>query len=60
VRGKEPEKILGKEGLLKQVTKRLGKRALEDEMKMYVGHEKHAGKGNSGGKSRNGKKRKQV
>ena len=45
VRGKEPEEILGKEGVLKHLTKRLVERALEGEMTTHLGYEKHAREG---------------
>jgi transposase-like protein len=34
--GKEPEEILGREGLLKELTKRLVERALEGEMTVAI------------------------
>jgi putative transposase len=60
VRGKEPEEILGKEGVLKHLTKRLVERALEGEMTTHLGYEKHAREGNNTGNSRNGKTTKEV
>jgi putative transposase len=58
--GKEPEEILGREGLLKELTKRLVERALEGEMTEHLGYAKHAVEGNNTGNSRNGKTNKRV
>jgi transposase-like protein len=55
-----PEEILGKGGLLKELTKRLVERALEGEMVEHVGYKAHAAEGRGSGNSRNGKTRKRV
>jgi len=55
-----PEAILGDDGLLKQLTKRVAERALEAEMDDHLGYSKHHPKGNNTGNSRNGKGRKTV
>ena len=60
LKGKTPEEILGKEGLVKELTKRLVERALEGEMTTHLGYEKHAAEGKNTGNSRNGKTPKQV
>jgi putative transposase len=60
VKGKPPEEILGEEGVLKQLTKRLVERALEGEMTTHLGYEKHSPEGKNTGNSRNGKSQKQV
>jgi putative transposase len=60
IRGKSPEEILGRNGVLKQLTKRLVERALETEMTEHLGYEKHAAVGRNSGNSRNGKSRKTV
>lgn len=60
VRGKSPEEILGNEGILKQLTKRLVERALQGEMTEHLGYEKHASEGRNGGNSRNGATTKKV
>jgi len=57
---KTPEEILGKGGLLKDLTKRLVERALEGEMTSHLGYEKHSPKGRNSGNSRNGKTPKKV
>ena len=39
---KKPEDLIGENGLLKQLTKRLVERALEAEMTEHLGHTKNA------------------
>jgi len=51
---KTPEEILGENGLLKQLTKAVFQRALQAEMTLHLGHEKHAAVSNKSGNSRNG------
>lgn len=60
VKGKNPEELLGKGGVLKQLTKRFGERALEGEMTTHLSYEKNAAEGKHTGNSRNGKASKQV
>lgn len=60
VRGKSPEELLGDEGVLKQLTKRLVERALQGEMTEHLGYEKHASEGRDRGNSRNGITTKKV
>ena len=60
VKGKSPEEILGKDGVLKQLTKRLVENALEGEMTEHLGYEPHASEGRNTGNSRNGKGEKTV
>jgi putative transposase len=60
LKGKSPEEILGKEGLLKELTKRLVERALEGEMTEHLGSEPHAPGVKNTGNSRNGKTPKTV
>jgi putative transposase len=60
IKGKTPEEILGQNGVLKQLTKRLVERALEAEMTSHLGYEKHAPEGRNSGNSRNGKSPKTV
>lgn len=50
----KPEDLLGEQGLLKQLTKRLLERAMAAELTEHVGYEKHAAAGNNSGNSRNG------
>jgi transposase-like protein len=60
VKGKKPEEILGPEGLLGELTKRLVERALEAELTAHVGYEKHAPEGRNRRNSRNGRAAKRV
>jgi putative transposase len=60
LKGKTPEEILGKDGLLKGLTKRLVERALEGELTSHLGYEKHAAEGRKTGNSRNGTTAKSV
>jgi len=60
IKGKKPDEILGKDGVLKELTKRLVERALEGEMTHHLGYEKHAPDGRNSGNSRNGKSSKSV
>lgn len=49
-----PEQILGENGLLKQLTKAVLERALQAEMSVHLGYDKHAPAGRGSGNSRNG------
>lgn len=55
VAGKTREELLGKDGILKQLTKRVVEHALEGEMTHHLGYEPHAPEGKNTGNSRNGK-----
>ena len=57
---KTPEEILGENGLLKQLTKAVFQRALQAEMTLHLGHEKHAAVSNKSGNSRNGSSAKTI
>jgi putative transposase len=57
---KTPEEILGENGLLKQLTKAVFQRALQAEMTLHLGHEKHAAISNKSGNSRNGSSAKTI
>lgn len=57
---KKPEDLIGENGLLKQLTKRLLERAMQAEMTEYLGYEKHAPAGKNSGNSRNGSHKKTV
>jgi len=50
----KPEDLIGKNGLLKQLTKMLVERALEAEMAEHLGHDKGASVTNVTGNARNG------
>jgi putative transposase len=58
--GKQPEEILGNEGVLQELTKRLVERALEGEMTAHLGYEKHATGASPSGNARNGTTAKRV
>lgn len=51
---KKPEDLIGENGLLKQLTKKLLERAMQAEMTEHLGYEKHAPAGRKSGNSRNG------
>jgi len=51
----DPKDILGKNGLLKQLTKRLVERTLEAELTDHLGYQPHEQKGRGTGNNRNGK-----
>jgi putative transposase len=50
----KPEDLLGKDGLFKQLQKRLLEKALGAELTVHLGYEKHDGAGDNTGNSRNG------
>ena len=50
----DPKDILGKNGLLKQLTKRLVERTLQAELTDHLGYEPHASEGRGSGNCRNG------
>lgn len=57
---KKPEDLIGENGLLKQLTKKLLERAMQAEMTEHLGYEKHAPVGRKSGNSRNGTYQKKV
>ena len=57
---KKPEDLIGENGLLKQLTKRLLERAMQAEITDHLGYEKHAPAGKKTGNSRNGSYKKTV
>src|ERR1039457_168733 len=57
---KNPEDIIGKNGLLKQLTKALLERAMNAELTEHVGYEKHDRVGYNSGNSRNGASKKKL
>jgi putative transposase len=56
----KPEDLIGENGLLKQLTKRLLERAMAAELTEHVGYDKHDTSGNNSGNSRNGKSAKTI
>lgn len=57
---KNPEDLIGKDGILKQLTKRLVEKAMESELTHHLGYEKNSPAGNNTGNSRNGKTSKNI
>ena len=57
---KKPEDLIGENGLLKQLTKKLVERALQAEMAEHLGHAKHEAVANPAGNTRNGKSKKTL
>lgn len=57
---KKPEDLIGENGLLKQLTKRLLERAMQTELTEHLGYEKHAPTGKNSGNSRNGGYKKTI
>jgi transposase-like protein len=57
---KDPKDILGNNGLLKQLTKRLVERTLEAELTEHLGYEPNSPQGRGSGNNRNGKSQKTV
>ena len=57
---KTQDDLFGKEGILKQLSKRFMERLLEAEMTNHLGYHKHAIEGKNSGNSRNGKTTKVV
>ena len=57
---KEPEDLIGDNGLLRQLTKQLLERAMAAEMTGHVGYEKNDVAGNNSGNSRNGASNKTI
>jgi putative transposase len=60
VKGKSPDEILGEDGILKELTKRLVASALEGEMTDHLGYEPRAAEGRNTGNSRNGRTGKTI
>ncbi|MDR1489601.1 MAG: IS256 family transposase [Desulfovibrio sp.] len=56
----KPNDLLGKNGILEQLTKRVVERALQAELTHHLGHEKHGRVGNATGNTRNGASRKTL
>ena len=57
---KNPEDLIGKDGLLKELTKRLVEKAMDSELTHHLGYEKHSPTGKNSGNSRNGKSSKTI
>jgi putative transposase len=57
---KNPEDLIGKDGLLKELTKRLLEKAMDSELTHHLGYEKYSPAGKKSGNSRNGKSSKKI
>ena len=57
---KTQDDLFGKDGLMKQISKRFMERLLEQEMTNHLGYMKHSVEGDNSGNSRNGKAKKTV
>ena len=57
---KSPEDVIGENGLLKQLTKRVLERMLDSELTEHLGYEKHSIGGSNSGNSRNGRSKKGI
>jgi len=57
---KNPEDLIGKDGLLKELTKRLVEKAMDSELTHHLGYEKHSPSGKNSGNFRNGKSSKKI
>jgi len=57
---KKPEDLIGENGLLKQLTKRLVEKALQAELSEHLGHDRHEAVANTSGNTRNGKSKKTL
>ncbi len=57
---KKPEDLIGANGLLKLLTKKLVERALQAEMAEHLGHAKNDTVANPAGNTRNGKSKKTL
>jgi transposase-like protein len=57
---KNPEDLIGKDGILKELTKRLVEKAMESELTHHLGYDKYSSAGKKSGNSRNGKSSKTI
>jgi putative transposase len=57
---KNPEDLIGKDGILKQLTKRLVEKAMESELTHHLGYDKNSPAGKNTGNSRNGTSAKTI
>jgi transposase-like protein len=60
IKGKSVEELIGKEGVLNQLRKRLMERAMEGELTDHLGYSKYSPDGKNTGNSRNGKSSKTI
>ena len=59
-RGLTQDEVVGRDGIIKQLTGRILQRALEAEMTEHLGYEKNSNAGDNSGNSRNGHTEKTV
>ncbi len=57
---KNPEDLFGKDGIFKELKKRLIEKAMDTEITHHLGYEKHSPSGKNTGNSRNGKSSKTI
>lgn len=57
---KNPADLIGKDGILKELTKRLVEKAMESELTHHLGYDKYSSAGKKSGNSRNGKSSKTI
>jgi len=57
---KNPEDLIGKDGILNDLTKRLIEKAMESELTHHLGYDKYSPVGKKSGNSRNGKSSKTI
>ena len=57
---KDPEDLFGKNGIFKELKKRLIEKAMDAEITHHLGYEKHSPSGKNTGNSRNGKSPKTI
>jgi len=57
---KQPDDVLGENGLLKQLTKAVLQRAMQAELTHHLGYSKYSPKGRQSGNSRNGQSKKTL
>ena len=57
---KDPEDLFGKDGIFKELKKRLIEKAMDAEITHHLGYEKHSPSGKNTGNSRNGKSPKTI
>jgi len=60
IKNKNPEELIGKNGLIKELVKEIVECAMEAEMTNHLGYEKYDPKGKNSGNSRNGKSTKTL
>ena len=57
---KNPDDLIGRDGILKELTKRLLEKAMESELTHHLGYDRYSSVGKKSGNSRNGKTSKTI